>query len=110
MELPENAASVFRCMKSYVSNNKAEITKVSKNYLKQKGVSLETYVESINNKSAPFNELFLILFIKIFRIHVGVILANSGFWCDTPWIPSQQCGLIFMFTSTGSQGVSPQTV
>ena len=45
---------------------------------------------------------------KLLESMLGVILANSGFWCDTPWIPSQRCGLIFIFTSTGSQGVSHQ--
>ena len=88
MELPENASSVFRHMKAYVSDNKAEITKVSKNYLKQKGVSLKSYMESINKETSPLDEFFLVLFTKTFRVHVGVILTNSGFWCDTPWIPS----------------------
>ena len=37
-------------------------------------------------------------------MHAGVILSNNGFWCDTPWIPSGQCPVIFMFTHTTTSG------
>ena len=101
----ENVASVFYRMHSYVIENKGEILKVSKNFLENKGITLDQYIESIHKENFPLDELFLILFAKIFHVHVGVILSNNGFWCNAPWIPSRQCAVIFMFTkSTTSAG------
>ena len=88
LQLPWTGETCITEMISYSRKHKADIQKLSKNYLAQKGLTLDQYLISIEKPNFTFDELFLVLFAHTFSIHVGIILANEGFLCSTPWIPS----------------------
>ena len=97
LQLAWTGQSCITEMKMYANKHRREIQKLSKNYLAGKNMTLDNYLASIGDPNFPFDELFLVLFARTFSLHVGVILSNKGFWCSTPWIPSRQCLVIFMY-------------
>ena len=88
LQLPWMGEMCITEMILYSRKHKADIQKLSKNYLAQKGLTLDQYLNATELPIFTFNELFLVLFARTFYVHVGIILANEGFWCSTPWIPS----------------------
>ena len=88
LQLPWMGEMCITEMISYSRKHKADIQKLGKNYLAQKGLTLDEYLNSIEKSNFAFDELFLVLFACTFSIHVGIILAKEGFWCSTQWIPS----------------------
>ena len=83
-------------MKLYVEENWSQMERFSKNYLENKGVTLQQYQCDILRYDFEMNELFFSILSHKFCVHVGVLLAFNSYWCTTQWINLSDCSIIFL--------------
>ena len=83
-------------MKLYIEENWSEMEHFSKNYLENKGVTLQQYQCDILRYDFEMDELFFSILSHKFHVHL-VLLAFNGYWCTTQWISLSDCSIIFLW-------------
>ena len=91
-----NEDKIQQYMKTFVGKNHDWVHKVGCDILGQKKLKLDDYLNTVLQSGVPWDELALLIFVRMYEIHTYCLMSGNKFWSTNLSQKRDDCQILLM--------------